>query len=262
MKKLLTAIIIILCSLPLLNAQSPAQLAAAADSAYSADNFGKAAEGYLALIKTNGPSAKLYYNLGNCYYRMNKPGDAILAYERALRLDPTDKDARFNLEFVNTRIIDRPGERGTFVGNLLDAATNIAHTNTWAWFGFGFFVLTLAGAMAYLFVGSVAVRKIGFFGGLATLLLAIVSIWFSLRAAAIAEAKDAAIVTAPSTILSTAPRTPRDRSQEAMLLHEGTKVRILDSVTSTTDSVPTLWYDVEIDNTHRAWINAKAVEVI
>ncbi|WP_300859193.1 hypothetical protein [uncultured Duncaniella sp.] len=47
-----------------------------------------------------------------------------------------------------------------------------------------------------------------------------------------------------------------------MLLHEGTRVEILDSVRSTTDSINSLWYDVQVDNAHRAWINAAAVEKI
>lgn len=245
-------------------AQTPAVAltAAQADSAYSADKFTVASQGYLNAIKTQGPSAKLYYNLGNSYYRMGELGKAILAYERALRLDPTDQNARFNLEFVNARITDRPGERGTLAGNILNATANFAHSNTWAWFALGFFALTLAGIMAYLFVDVIALRKLGFFGGFVTLILCGLCIYFSFRSAAISMAKDVAIVTAPSTILSTAPRTPRDRSQEAMLLHEGTKVTILDSVTSSTDSVPTKWYDVEVDNTHRAWINSKAVEII
>lgn len=85
---------------------------------------------------------------------------------------------------------------------------------------------------------------------------------FSFRAASIASADNVAIVTVPSTILSTTPRVPQDRTQEAMLLHEGTKVTILDSVRSTTDSIHSLWYDVEVDNAHRAWINAAAVQKI
>lgn len=88
-----------------------------------------------------------------------------------------------------------------------------------------------------------------------------VCIFFAFRSAANALADDVAIVTAPSTILSTVPRTPTDRSQEAMLLHEGTRVMILDSVSSTSarDSVRSVWYDVEVDNAHRAWINAEDV---
>lgn len=103
---------------------------------------------------------------------------------------------------------------------------------------------------------------IGFFGSLVAIIACGCFIFLSFRSAAIATADDVAIITSPSTILSTSPRVPKDRSQEAMLLHEGTRVRILDSVRSTTDSVNSLWYDVEVDNAHRAWINAAAIEKI
>lgn len=260
MKKLIFTTIILLSGVLTLRAGSP--LVAQADSAYNADNFRQAADMYLNVIQTEGPSAKLYYNLGNSYYRLGEMGNAILSYERALRLDPSDKDARNNLAFVNSRITDRPGERGTFLGNALDAISAYAHSNAWAWIAFACFVLTLAGVLAYIFSQTVAVRKVGFFGGILTLIGCGICLFFSFRSAAIALVDDVAIITVPSTILSTTPRVPQDRSQEAMLLHEGTKVTILDSVRSTTDSINSLWYDVEVDNAHRAWINAAAVQKI
>lgn len=248
-------------------AEEPVQLDASAliaqaDSAYNADNFQEAAELYNQAINNYGSSAKLYYNLGNTYYRMGQSGNAIIAYERALRLDPSDRDTRENLAFVNARITDRPGERGTFLGNALDAAATAARSNTWAWVGMICIALTLGGVLAYVLSSSVPVRKTGFFGGLAALALGVVSLFLAFRSASIASATDYAVVTSPSTILSTVPRVPQDRRQEAMLLHEGTRVTILDSVRSTTDSINSLWYDVEVDNAHRAWINANAVEKI
>ena len=90
-----------------------------ADSAYMQDNFAKATELYLKIAEEEGTSANLYYNIGNCYFRQGKPGMAILYYERALRLDPSDKDARANLEFVNTKITDEPGDRGMFISNTV-----------------------------------------------------------------------------------------------------------------------------------------------
>lgn len=259
MKYILSLLIIAACCFC---ARSESSLIQQADSAYTADNFKEAADTYLHVIATEGTSASLQYNLGNCYYRLGELGKAILAYERALRLDPTFTDARTNLEFVNTKIADRPGERGTFIGNAIDAAANSSHSNTWAWLAFGCFVITVAGVLAYLFSSSVMVRKIGFFGGLLTLLGCFSFIYLSFRSAAIATADDVAIITSPSTILSTSPRVPKDSTQEAMLLHEGTRVEILDSVRSTTDSINSLWYDVQVDNAHRAWINAAAVEKI
>lgn len=254
---LLTAI----CFCSVISAQTT-EILQQADSAYTADNFQEAAAAYQHVINTEGTSAEILYNLGNCYYRMGELGKSILAYERALRLDPTFEDARNNLEFVNSKIADRPGERGSFVGNALDAVANSAKSNTWAWFGFACFILTLSGVAAYIFSNLVAVRKAGFFGGIVTLIACGAFIYLAFRSASIALADDVAIVTAPSTILSTSPRIPKDRNQEAMLLHEGTRVQILDSVRSTTDSVNALWYDVQVDNAHRAWINASAVEKI
>lgn len=233
-----------------------------ADSAYTADNFQEAAAAYQHVIKEEGTSAEILYNLGNCYYRMGKLGKAILSYERALRLDPTFDDARNNLEFINSKIADRAGERGTFMGNALDSVANSAKSNTWSWLAFAFFVITLTGVVAYIFSSQVAVRKTGFFGGIVAFIACLCFIFLAFRSASIAMADDVAIVTAPSTILSTSPREPKDRDQEAMLLHEGTRVQILDSVRSTSDSISTLWYDVQVDNAHRAWINAAAVEKI
>lgn len=236
--------------------------AADADSAYNADNFRQAADIYREVIRVEGPSSKLFYNLGNSYYRLGEMGKAVIAYERALRLDPSDKDVRNNLAFVNARITDRPGERGTFLGNALDAMSATMRSNTWAWWGFALFLLTTGGLLAYVFSSSVALRKTGFFGGIVTFILCVVSVFFAFRSASIAKADNVAVITVPSTILSTVPRLPQDRNQEAMLLHEGTRVTILDSVRSTTDSINAVWYDVEVDNAHRAWINANAVEKI
>lgn len=247
-----------------LPASATSELINRADSAYTDEDFATAASLYNEAIATEGPSAKLYYNLGNSYYRCGQSGNAILAYERALRLDPTDPDIRYNLDFVNSRITDRPGERGTFLGNLLDSAALSALSNTWAWLAFGFFALTVAALLAYIFGRGVRLRKVGFFGGLLTLLGTLFCLFFAFRSASIASSRESAIVISPSTILSTVPRTPSDRSQEAMLLHEGTRVEILDSVASrqTGDSIATRWYEVQVDNAHRAWINAADVERI
>ncbi len=259
MKSLLISLLLIFATA---SAHAETDLIQLADSAYTTDNFKEAADAYLHIINNQGASAELYYNLGNCYYRLGENGKAILAFERALRLDPTFSDAKANLEFVNSKIVDRPGERGSFVGNLLDSMATSARSNTWAWLALALFVLTLAGVLSYLYSDIILVRKIGFFGGIISAILTGCFLFLSSRCAAIAEAENIAIITSPSTILSTSPRVPKDRNQEAMLLHEGTKVTILDSVRSTTDSINSLWYDVEVDNTHRAWINAAAVEKI
>lgn len=253
MNRIISFIVSVVLVIPAIYASQPMELA---DSAYSAGKYDEAAALYLKIAADNGTSAPLLYNLGNTYYRMGKPGMAILYYERALRIDPTMNDAHTNLNFVNSRITDRPGERGTFIGNALDSAAMSVGTDCWAYVAILAFAITIGGVLLYMFNSNVALRKTGFFGAIALLCVFGTALFFSLRGASIATSESEAIIISPSTILSTSPRIPVSRDEEAMLLHEGTKVTILDSIKSTRDSITTLWLDVQVDNVHRAWLNA------
>lgn len=105
-------------------------------------------------------------------------------------------------------------------------------------------------------------RKTGFFGAFILLALCVLANIFASIATRYSTSHNEAIVIEPSTLLSTSPRVPKDRAEEAMLLHEGTKVSIVDSVSTRTDSVTTRWYDVRVDNDHRAWIQGKDIAII
>lgn len=258
MKKIVSLLII---ALAVLTTQA-ASLAEQGDSAYTADDFQQAAEFYAKAAETEGTSSALFYNLGNTYYRMGQLGKAILNYERALKLDPTNEDARANLAFVNSRIIDRPGDRGSVMSKIVDAIVSSAHSNTWSWLTIGSFTLLLIAIAVYIFSDNVALRKVSFFGGLALLALTIAGIIIAVIAADKATSTNRAVVIAPSTQLSTSPRPPKDKTEQAILLHEGTVVEIIDSVATPADTVNPVWLDVRVDNTNRAWISKSDTERI
>lgn len=259
MKKLIISIITVLAIGQFLSAT---QLTDRAEDAYKAEDYAQACSLYVEAANKEGVSSDLYYNLGNAHYRCGHIAQAILSYERALRLDPSNSDAKENLDFVNARIIDKKGETGSFIYNAFNSFVNLAGSDVWALIAVTFFCLTIAGAAIYFFMSSVIIRKIGFFGGILTLLLSILAIVFSFRARTLAEDQNDAIITAETAILSTVPRTPSNHEEEAMLLHEGTKVRILRSLSQAADSVAQTWHEVEIDNKHRAWINDRDIEKI
>ncbi|MBU0951461.1 MAG: tetratricopeptide repeat protein [Elusimicrobia bacterium] len=78
-----------------------------ANKAYEQNNYDQAIalyENALGRYKINNDS--IYYNLGNCYYRTNKIGKAVLNYELALKINPRDEDARYNLNYIRTLIKD------------------------------------------------------------------------------------------------------------------------------------------------------------
>lgn len=230
-----------------------------ADSAYTEDNFVEAISLYNKIIQEEGTSSLLYYNLGNSYYRSGKLGKAIVCYERSIILDPNNEDAITNLDFVRSQITDKPGDNGTWISNTINELITNTHANTWAVIALITFIFLLCAIAIYIFSSKISIRKIGFFSAIILLLCSIITNIFAYKAAKIASTHNMAIVIEPSTILSTSPRLPKDRTEEAMLLHEGTKVEILDSICN---SVSDKWYDVKIDNTHRAWINADAIEII
>lgn len=233
--------------------------AEAGDSAYAADNFQLAESLYLAAIEKEGTSSVLFYNLGNAYYRQGNLGKAIVNYERALKLDPTNSDARDNLNFVKSKIADKQIDEGSVMTTLWTGIICIFKADTWAWISVMLFIVFLAGLASYLFSTSVTLKKISFFGGLIVLLSCLFSIIVSISAAARIENESGAIILSPSAQLSTTPREARTRSEEAFLLHEGTRVEIVDSVSTAGEGT---WYEVRVGNNERAWIKASEIERI
>ena len=78
-----------------------------AEQAYSEGDYATAA-GIYNKMRTDGmESANLYYNLGNCYYKLGENTQAILNYERALLLNPGDAMTRYNLQMAQQAIVDK-----------------------------------------------------------------------------------------------------------------------------------------------------------
>ncbi len=258
MKKIFTLAIIALLAIDIFASTSGRQ----ADSAYNKEDYREAINLYQQSIDNDGKSSTVYYNLANAYYRNDNLGKAILNYERALRLDPTNDDARQNLDFVRSRIQDRPEDDTSFFTRLHRSTASAFAPDTWAWLAFGLF-LALAGAIAlYIFSQNIILRKAGFFGGIALLCIFAYVLYVASYAVSVAKSHDTAIVTAPSTQLSSAPRAARTTSDKVVTIHEGTKVEIVDSVATPDDPVSPKWYNVKINNSTKAWLRSSDVERI
>src|SRR6478736_7526328 len=77
-----------------------------ANELYRKDQFEAAAKAYESILNQKVHSPELYFNLGNCYYKMNKVAPAIYNYETALQLSPNDKEVQNNLKFDHKLQID------------------------------------------------------------------------------------------------------------------------------------------------------------
>jgi Ca-activated chloride channel family protein len=78
-----------------------------ASSHYKMKNYEEAVKGYLD-VAAAAQDVKIeetaLYNVGNAMYRQGKLQEAVEYYKKAIELDPEDKDAQHNLEFVREEI--------------------------------------------------------------------------------------------------------------------------------------------------------------
>lgn len=231
------------------------------DSAYSANDFRKAIECYNAAIEQYGTSPQLYYNLGNAYYRSDSIARAILSYNRALKLDPSYKDARFNLQFVNDKYNLKAADRSA-TSIFADDLTYALHPDTWALISLLLFILMLSGIAAYIYLNSTLYRKIGFFAALLLVPITVISIVISFKAHSAVTSDKSCIVVVPSAQLSTTPSIPVSPSQQAFTVPEGYRFVIKDYIATPLDNSTDGWYEVKVDEDNSAWISSNDIELI
>ncbi|MGD9631857.1 MAG: BatD family protein [Pirellulales bacterium] len=103
-----------------------ARQSAGTDSAEAKEAFADAAQKYQLVVDSGVHNAGLYFNLGNAYLESGATARAIANYERALRLDPTDRAARTNLEFAEGRLTSND-IKSAVVNNSLAAWATVAN---------------------------------------------------------------------------------------------------------------------------------------
>ena len=256
MKQVIITILLTVLALPVVAGNANIDRA---NQAYKQELYNEALNLYLQEAKETGVSSALYCNIGDTYYRLKDNVHAVLYYERALLLDPSNSDARFNLEFVRGKM-QLPDDAGdSWFSNWVDRTVSRLSSNTWAVIAIITFLLFLAGVAAYLFMDNVLIRKIGFFGGAVLIVASILANLAAFHVYHKATSGNGAIVMPESVTLSTAPREPRDKNEEAFELQQGTRVEIVDSISDKTSGK---WLQVSTAGGHKAWINARDIEVI
>ena len=248
-------LILLLLTLPLGMQAAPADsLWTAGVEAYADGRYADAARDWTALAADAPESAELWYNIGNASYQIGEYAHAVLGYERALRLDPSFDDARYNLERVAEHLdkIDAVPE-----SPLRRAARSVSHwlpANTWALLAVVFFAGAIVLALAFFRSGRRGWRIAGFYGGIAALLLFAGSLWMSIRQYREFTAKDqrCAVVMLQRTSVRNAPSG--SGSIELFELHAGTKVELLDEMNG--------WTEIRIADGNRGWLRSADIEEI
>ena len=248
MKKLIISILTI--ALPIVAAQAQPS-AADADALARDGKYAEAADAYEAVLNTGMESADLYYNLGYSYFKQGMLGKAILNFERCQRLNPSDPDVTANLAQAYA-LTDKMQEiEPLFVSELWNGFCDSLSSDGWAVVFVILFFLVMAGLGCFFFVDSVTMRKAGFFSAAVLTLFAIMSLSISLRKRADILNSNEAIIMVSSATLAT---SPDKNGTEMAVLHEGTKVIIVDELGE--------WIEVKLKDGNVGWLLLSNVEKI
>lgn len=218
---------------------------------YANKQYAEAAQIYEALM-TQGESADLYYNYANARFKMDDLGDAILYYERALVLDPSHSDARFNLDFANKIIVDKiePIEP-FFLTKWINSLGLLLSSNGWAYWSIGLFTGALVCLMFFMFGRYLWLRKSSFFIGVAALLFSIGALSYAISQKNRVNLHMQAIVMSGSVVVK---GEPVPTGIELFILHEGTKIDIL--------SFMGVWSEIRTADGSVGWLESSTVERI
>ena len=217
-----------------------------ANAAYNASNYDTALMLYEKVVGTEQESVPLYFNMGNTYYKMREYAMAIYCYEKALKIDPSNEDVRNNLAIANLAIVDKIEEvPQSFIVKGWNGAKTLLSGSQWTLLSMVAFALLLASAFLFLRARRMGMRKLGFFAGLVMLVVFAFSVLFAAQMKQAEQSEDQAIIMTPTV---TVKSSPNDASMDLFVLHEGTKVQILDQ----TDG----WNKIKIANGSMGWLQA------
>ena len=220
---------------------------------YTAGNWSESIRMWESVRKAGVESPELYYNIGNACFKAGENAGAILNYERALKQDPSFADARYNLEFANSLTQDKIEEVPEFL--LKSWARHLSYwmdSDSWAVASLAALALALAMVLIFLKGNSVGLRRTGFYSSIVAFILAVCCFSFAQWQKNSYIKADYAIIMKPVSSVKSSPSA--ESSKDLFVLHEGTKVKVLDSVGQ--------WKNISLSDGRQGWIQDSDMEII
>lgn len=248
MKRAYILLVFVIASIGMMAQSIQDQKFAKANYYYNESRYDTAVIIYERIMEEGFVSAPLLYNIGNTYFKMRNYPMAILYYEKALKLDPTNKEIKQNLAIANALITDKIEPMPVFfltkwwrnIGNQLSA-------NGWAGASLKLFGLLLILLFVYFTARTRGVRKASFFTSILVIILFVCSLIFAYQKHQYLNEQNEAIVMTPTI---TVKSSPSSSGVDLFVLHEGTKVEIMDKADN--------WDKVKIADGSVGWMPSSA----
>ena len=234
------------------HANDPAYDFQKANELYQKQNYDSAAKIYEQLAAKEYYSAEVYYNLANCYYKLNNIAHSILNYESALRLKPDDDDILFNLKVAQLKVVDKiEVVPEIFYVRWMKAISALLTPDDWSRIVITCIWIMFLFAAIYVLSSAVVMKRIGFLMAALFFVFTICTFLISQHSYANQVRQKRAVVMSVSSYVKS---SPGDNNTDLFLLHEGTRMDILDSYDN--------WVKIRIANGSIGWVKSADIEEI
>ncbi len=220
------------------------------NSFYTSQEFDSALIAYKKVLKSKMISKELYLNLGNTFFKLDSIPQAILFYEKGIKLAPGDPDLSYNLQYCNKLIKDKnPIKKSVLLNELIFSFLGKS-PNYWAYSSI--ILLGLVCVMFAFFRLSIDSKwkKINFYSGIIILILfGITVLLSSISKSKINETKYGIVIKNSIKVRT----EPSENASTAFLLHEGSKAKVTAEINE--------WIEISF-NEKKGWIRTNALERI
>lgn len=254
MKKIIFAINIIwMVSPSILSAQINVEnIFSQANELYNKGIYIEAINNYKEIIKNDFHSAELYYNLGNAYYRLDSIASSVYYYEKALQLNPNDREIIDNLELINKTLVDEIDPITIpLIESILNRVSNIFYFETWGYISIFFSFLIVALFLSYYFANSSRVKRLTFVLLCISSIFMLVSLINGNKGYNNYINNEYAVIYSYETDLKIEPNY---RSETLFMLHEGTKIQVLENYNN--------WIKIRLVNGQVGYIQLIDVKIL
>ncbi|MDB9873690.1 tetratricopeptide repeat protein [Flavobacteriaceae bacterium] len=216
-----------------------------ANDLYNSGYYKEAINQYTSILESNQHSAELYFNLANCHYKLNEIGPSIFYYEKALQLAPDDTDILNNLGYAQKMTIDAIQEvPESGVSKFLNKTLNSLSVDGWATRSIGLAFLFVILFLGYYLSHSEAKKRLFFISSSLVLILLFTSLGLLFKKDSLDNSTHPAIVFAKETEVRAEPNL---RAETSFILHEGTKVLVIEDYNSD-------WSKIKLLNGETGWM--------
>lgn len=221
-----------------------AELWEKANEFYSTEEYQQAISNYQQILNSGEESAKLYFNLGNAYYKSGDINNAILNYERAKLLAPNDSDIEFNLRIANQFVVTSIDELPKpFFLRWRISVINKYPADTWSAISIASFIIFLILLGLVFFSRRVGIRRASFWVGILVILFSGFTFSFATQQRKKIIERNGAIVFCPRVTVKSAPA---ETGTDLFLIYEGLKVQITDSLST--------WKEIKLADGNEGWL--------